>query len=335
MSNRRHFAVILLAVMLGAGYALGTRMLFNAEGGGGARPFSWGSAFTVMSFSFMFLMPFGLGVLTGYFGPTDGTPARRVLRRIFWPWVSSLVFLGLCLLSGWEGLICVILGLPILFGVSSLGGLSGGFLRDRGDARTRTYCLAGFVLLPFIAAPLENLRERSNEISTVHTSIVIQASPAEVWRQIRSVPRITEAEHGFSYTHLLGFPRPVEALLEGEGIGAVRYARFERGVLFIEKITEWKEGERLSFSIVADTKSIPATTFDEHVTIGGPYFDVLHGTYWLEVRGPREVVLHLTSDQRLATGFNFYAHLWTEGLMRDLQDYILVIVKKRCEAAPR
>jgi hypothetical protein len=186
-------------------------------------------------------------------------------------------------------------------------------------------------LAPFLAAPIESLRTAAAEVRTVHTSIEINASPAVVWREIRSVPTITEAEHSFSFSHLLGFPRPVEALLEGTGIGAVRYARFEGNVLFIERITEWDELRRLSFDIQADTANIPPTTFDEHVTIGGPYFDVLRGTYWLEPLGENRVRLHLSSDQRLSTGFNFYSHLWTEALMANLQEYIIEIIKRRCE----
>jgi uncharacterized protein YndB with AHSA1/START domain len=233
-----------------------------------------------------------------------------------------------------EGLICVILWLPLVCFMSSHGGLLAGFLRDRPTSdSTKRYCVAFIALLPFVAGPLESLRERETEIRTAHTSIEIAASPAQVWRQIRSVPRITEAEHGPSWSHRLGFPRPTEAVLEGTGVGSIRYARFEGDVLFVEKVTEWEENKRLSFSIEADTKNIPPTTFDEHVTIGGPYFDVLHGSYWIEARGPDRVVLHLASDQRLSTGFNFYSQWWTVWLMNDLQSYILRIIKARAEKA--
>jgi hypothetical protein len=123
--------------------------------------------------------------------------------------------------------------------------------------------------------------------------------------------------------------------LIGEGIGAVRYATFERNVLFVETITEWQEPHRLAFSIRADTEHIPPTTFDEHVTIGGRYFDVLSGAYWIEPVDQGDVILHLSSAQRLSTRFNFYSHFWTEYLMADLQNYILGIIKKRCESAPK
>ena len=67
------------------------------------------------------------------------------------------------------------------------------------------------------------------------------------------------------------------------------------------------------------------------LAIGGKYFDVLSGTYWIEDIGSGNVVLHLSSSQRLSTRMNFYSHFWTGFLMADLQNYILSILKKRCE----
>lgn len=283
-----------------------------------------------MSLSFLFGIPMALGFITVWFG--EYRQPFSWGERVWVPWVPGLVFMVCVLILAWEGFICVVIWLPILLVNASLGGLLAGLLRLLFPSdRNKNYCVAVVALLPFAAAPIESLRSAAAEIRTVHNTIEIEAAPAVVWREIRSVPRIAEAEHSTSFSHLIGFPRPVEALLEGEGIGAVRYARFEGNVLFVERITEWDEPRRLSFDIQADTANIPPTTFDEHVTIGGPYFDVLRGTYRIEPLAGHRVRLHLSSDQRLSTGFNFYSHLWTEALMSDLQQYILEIIKRRAE----
>jgi uncharacterized protein YndB with AHSA1/START domain len=319
------FRQALLGLALGVVYGLVCRLLFDPKTKHEAEAF-W----AIMSLSFIFLVPLALGFLVILFGESE----KSWLRRVFQPWLAGLAFMAAAIAFHLEGLICVILWLPLVFWMSSIGGVLAGALRDsRAGASAKRYCVAAVALLPFVAGPLESLRERETELRTVHTSIEIAASPAQVWRQIRSVPRITEAEHGPSWSHRLGFPRPTEAVLEGTGVGSIRYARFEGDVLFVEKVTEWEENKRLSFSIEADTKNIPPTTFDEHVTIGGPYFDVLHGSYWIEPRGPDRVVLHLASDQRLSTGFNFYSQWWTVWLMNDLQSYILRIIKARAEKA--
>jgi uncharacterized protein YajQ (UPF0234 family) len=66
--------------------------------------------------------------------------------------------------------------------------------------------------------------------------------------------------------------------------------------------------------------------------VGGKYFDVLEGRYELESIGKNQVTLHLTSQFRLSTNFNFYSGLWSKLIMRDIQKNILEIIKERCEA---
>jgi len=319
-----------LGVGLGILYGLFCRVLFHGADEWVRQAFGrTGVALLgIMSISFLFLVPAALGFIVIWFERGE----HRWARMLFGPWISAVIMTLCTVALQLEGWICVIMALPVILFMASLGGVVAGFARPKVQTDGgRRLCVAAVALLPFVAGPLESLRARSNELRTVACSIDIAATPAQVWRQIRSVPRITEAEHTFSWHHRVGFPRPTEAVLEGTGVGSVRYARFEGDLLFVEKVTEWDENRRLSFSIKADTANIPPTTLDEHVIIGGPYFDVLHGTYWIEPLGPDRVRLHLASDQRLATGFNAYAAWWTEWVMADLQDYILRIVKARAE----
>ena len=312
----------IIGAISGAVYGLFARFIF---GFGIA-----GDFFEVMSVAFIFGVPFSLGFISVWLGPYREN--RKAANLIFLPWSAALACLIAALALVWEGLICVIIWLPLVIILSTIGGLLAAllvnFFKSRRD---RNYCLCAVAILPFIAAPLEHLRAVASETNVVPTQIKIHAAPQAVWNQIRSVPLISEREQSSSFSHLLGFPRPLEAKLIGQGVGAVRNATFEHGVLFVETITEWDEPHRLAFSIRADTKHIPPTTFDEHVIIGGKYFDVLNGTYAIEDLGGGDVILHLSSEQRLSTRFNFYSHFWTEYLMADLQNYILRIIKIRCE----
>lgn len=43
-------------------------------------------------------------------------------------------------------------------------------------------------------------------------------------------------------------------------------------------------------------------------------------------------MLHLESRQRLSTDFNAYAGLWTDAVMRTLQNSILQVIKARSES---
>ena len=164
-------------------------------------------------------------------------------------------------------------------------------------------------------------------------AIEIQADAHTIWRHIERVRMIEPHEQRVTWTQRMGFPQPLEATLSHEGVGGVRRASFAGDVVFWETVTDWQPDRRLSFTIKADTERIPAKTLDEHVTIGGPYFDVLNGTYEIEVLEPRRAILHLSSQHRLSTHFNFYAARWADFIMSDVQENILQVIKHRCEAA--
>ena len=53
-------------------------------------------------------------------------------------------------------------------------------------------------------------------------------------------------------------------------------------MFFPETVDVWEPQKRLGFTIAAEIDKIPATTLDEHVRVGGEYFDVLRGEYRLE-----------------------------------------------------
>ena len=161
--------------------------------------------------------------------------------------------------------------------------------------------------------------------------IDIKAAPDVIWNNIASVRAIRQKRLA-SWSHRIGFPNPVEATLSHEGVGGVRHATFTGGLYFLEKVNVWEPERRLGFTIAAQTDLIPPTTLDEHVRVGGPYFDALRGEYRLEPLGNGTTRLHLSSRHRISTDFNWYAHLWSDAVMFNLQKRILVVIRQRCEA---
>ena len=85
------------------------------------------------------------------------------------------------------------------------------------------------------------------------------------------------------------------------------------------------------FSIRANPYDIPSTTMDEHIVVGGKYFDVLTGTYDLQKLTDTTYRLHLYSHFKLTTTFNFYASWWAGWIMKDIQKNILEVIKERSE----
>lgn len=324
VSRRR---ITLSASLIAIIYGLLARLFFGFSEEWNSELFS--ATFAVMSVAFIFGVPFAIGFSSTYLGHV-----RSLLRALFFPWVPALSALVLSLALAWEGLICIFLWLPLVLLLSSLGGLCGSLaLRLRGNPARRSV-FGAVLLFPYGLGLLEVRAGHPDDFRTVDTHIDIDGDAASVWKHIVEVPAIRDDEHHFSWSHFIGFPKPVAATVEGRGVGTTREASFERGVLFLEKVTEYREGERLSFTIHADPNQIPSRALDQHVTVGGPYFDVLTGTYQIEELGERRVRLHLSSEHRLSTRFNPYASAWTDFIMRDTQEYILRIVKARAEAEP-
>jgi hypothetical protein len=108
-----------------------------------------------------------------------------------------------------EGIICVVFWLPAYVLLTASGGVAACLLvRIR---QNRAAFLGGVLLLPYGTAVTESWVPLDPEKRVVETRIDIDASPAAVWEEIVDVPLIEESEHGFAWSHLIGFPKPVSA----------------------------------------------------------------------------------------------------------------------------
>lgn len=317
---QRHYLHYAIAIGAGLSIALLGRYTFASE--------YFGNAGGLLMLCFLVLIPIALGAVTTHFIPTT---ASRNWRTTWGPFVTVLVFLFAALLFHLEGMICVLIISPLFLFTACIGARLYLFLTDDKPNQTKTYTVVAFALLPFLLAPVESQFTAPTTLRRVENTVVIAAPAAVVWQHIIRVPPIQAQDLSPSLVDKIGFPRPIEATLTREGIGGVRHATFERGVEFIETVDAWEPLRRISFSIVPNTATIPPTTFDEHVTIGGKFFDVLRGTYELEPAGPGRTRLILYSQQRLSTRLNPYAGLWTDYVMSEIQRRILEVIQRRCE----
>jgi hypothetical protein len=322
--SARNFTVVAAGAVLGFVYGLAIRF--------GSRVFPNSQVFQVMTLSFMVVLPFAIGFITIFVIEWRG--AQPIWMWFLFPWLPLAAGELATVAAFWEGFICVVMFTPIAMGASSLGGSAAGLIaRSVQSRRSRNTTLVSVMCLPLLISLVEPQFLFEKDLRNVESVIDIQAPPATVWKNIERVPRIRPAELQSSWSHRIGFPNPVEATLSEEGVGGVRHARFEGGVLFIETIDRWEPERRLGFSIHAETEQIPTTTLDEHVTVGGRFFDVLYGEYILEGLANGGTRLHLVSRHRVSTDFNWYAQLWTDAVMRDLQTRILSVVRNRSEVS--
>lgn len=310
---------ILLAFGIPTLYAMMLRFIFGLD--------TWNKLLTVMSLSFLFIMPAVIGILTVYLSPYERS--RSWLYRILAPWTPVILFFMLTLLSGQEGWACWMMIMPLFLVIASVGGIIGAYLKHRKYSNKLNISIV--VLLPFLAAPLENLIEKVPGTHTAYTYIDIDAPAEKIWDEVTRVREIPEEQDKGYLTRFLGFPRPVKAELNYEGVGAYREAIFTKGLVFHESVSEYEDNKKMVFSIKAHPHEIPSSTLDEHVVIGGDYFDVLNGTYELEPMKDGIHRLHLYSRFKINTTFNFYAGWWATLIMKDIQNNILQVEKLRAE----
>ncbi len=310
---------IVKVIFIPTGYAIVLRLFFGVS--------SWKELFSVMSISFLFCLPTIVGALVVYFSNEKNT--NQTSYKVFAQWIPVFLFLFVSLGFGVEGWACWLMVLPLFLVAASVGGLIGGYFKMK-DKDNNVY-VSILVLLPIFASPIEAMIGSIPGTYEAYTYIDIKAPADKIWKNVTRVKEIKESQDKGWLTKALGFPRPIKAELNFEGIGAYREAIFTNGLVFHETVSEYIDKKKMTFSIKAYPHEIPSTTMDEHVVIGGEYFDVLNGTYELEKLNATTNRLHLYSHFKLNTTFNFYASWWAKWIMKDIQNNILQIEKLRAE----
>lgn len=315
----------LMTVVLALGYGLFTRWLFGSNFGS--------QIVSTFSYGFLCLTPFAIGGIVAFVIGRD--PARRP-SRFKEPQTTltiALLFLVTVAFLNIEVWICILMAAPLFLLAALLGtGVMTLILRY---ARKHTHLrnspqslLVVLLIAPYLVSPAEMQRAPSVEIREVTNSIDIDASSEVVWANIVRVPDISLDERQLRLSHIVGIPQPLTAEVDHDGLGGVRHAVYDNGLAFEEVITVWEPNRMLRFTIRAlDVEALPPP-FNQW---GGP-FEAFEGTYQMETLEDGRVRLHLSSLHRLNTRINAYGGLWTDYLMWDLQQYILEIVKARCEA---
>jgi hypothetical protein len=281
-----------------------------------------------VSLAFVFAVPLSLGAIPVLFSTHE--QLHSYLRMLLLPWVTVLTFFYLALVNGFEGMICLVIIVgPFLV----LGGL-GAFLyrlvklRRHKEGQRALYVS---LTLPFLVLLLESQVVPADYAHTVRTQLVVNAPREVVWAYVKNVRNIRPGEIALHFVHLIGVPRPLNGELTYEGIGAERRITWEQGISFVEKITDWQEDRGFAYDIRVDPASIPPQTLDEHVLVGGRYFDVLRGGYQLEDLGGDRTRVTLSCQYRITTTLNAYGALWADFLLNDFNEMILEVIRNRAE----
>lgn len=231
-----------------------------------------------------------------------------------------------------EGLICLVMALPLAVPLIAVGALLGMLvtlvIRDHRAG-------VGMSVLLFLAMPfLMGFEASTKSTPTVHkvvTTVEIDAPIEVVWKNVVAFPEIKDAPEGILN---LGFAYPLNARIDGVGVGAVRYCNFNTGP-FVEPITAWEEPNLLAFDVVDQPAPMVELT---------PYKE-LHAAHLEYLKSQRgQFRLYRDGGKTVVEGTTFYTHdiapdvywnLYSDEIIHKIHFRVLNHIKEVSETAIR
>lgn len=282
-----------------------------------------------VSVSYIFVLPIVLGAIPVLFSTKEQLKAYT--SYLLWPWMITLTFFLLAYVTNFEGMICLVIIVAPFLVLGTIGAFIFRLIKIK-EKGTGTKLYASLVL-PFLILGFESDFKATDQFHTVTTSIEINADKLQVWENIKNVRNIRTDEIEPHFVHLIGIPKPLNGALDRDGVGGIRHITWEKGIKFEETITSWDERNGFTYDIHVDPRSISPKTLDEHVMIGGRYFNVLKGSYKIDSIAPQKSLVILSCTYRVTTNLNWYSKLWADFILNDFNKMILEIIEKRSEKA--
>jgi hypothetical protein len=285
-----------------------------------------GSALSAMGLPFITFVPFAIAAVTIYV-------AEREQRRS-WPYyiyhgmLANVLFVLGTMVIMVEGLICAIVIIPMFAVYGAFAGLVMGMLcRVTNWPKQATY---GFVFLPVLLAGVLPSGAGDTFIGQRQRTVLIQAPPAQVWRQLHHAPTIAAAELDRAWLYRIGVPMPMSAVTRTVGTTLERDITMGKAIHFTQVASEWRENSYVKWQYRFSSDSFPPQALDDHVKIGGHYFDLIDTVYTLTPRG-NATELTVSMTYRVSTQFNWYSKRVAALLFDNFEEAVLDFYARRAE----
>ena len=287
-----------------------------------------GKPYAAMESSFTLLVPLLVGAVTIYAAERAGR--RSWAYYYFAAAAANALFVIGTMVIRVEGLICAVLAVPLFAFVGGFGGLlMGALCRWTKSARPAIY---GFTVLPLMLGGFEQNLHLPRDVRTVERACVVAATPEKVWAQLIVARSIRPEEIGTAWMYRIGVPVPSSAVTELADGTEVRHITMGKGIHFDQIAADWQPNHRVRWLYRFASNSFPAGALDDHVRIGGAYFDVIDTEYeLLNVGSGTE--LRVRMKYRVSTAFNWYTRPIAEFLVGDFEEAALRFYARRAETS--
>ena len=232
--------------------------------------------------------------------------------------VSVLLLGGVMIVFAMDGVICLLMALPLALCfaiVAAAMGRVAGRACGRG-VRSALPLLVVFLFPAFVA--FDYTSRAAPPVRSVTTSVVVHAPIEQVWNGVITFPKITEPLSGI---FCLGIAYPIEARIEGSGVGAVRHCIFSTGS-FVEPITKWQQPDLLAFDVQSSPP--PMKELSPYEQINAPH---LHG-HMNSQRGQFRLIQR--EGKVILEGTTWYTHtLAPQWYWGPISDYMIHRIHER------
>jgi uncharacterized membrane protein YhaH (DUF805 family) len=294
--------------------------------------------FVLVAFSAQALMRYAWGLflgvpfLTGFVASWFlNTETLRSKGRTIGVCTLTTFVIGIGLFGlGFEGLLCLLMALPLALPFSFAGGLvAREILRCQNLIGRGPTFAASLAILPLLML-WEHTARLEPPVIAVTTSVTINAPVSAVWNDVIAFPRLAPPEE---WLFRGGIAYPTSAQIVGSGPGAIRYCRFSTGD-FVEPITVWDENRLLAFELSAQPQAMRELS---PWKITPPH---LEHNYMRSRRGQFRL-LALSDHSTLLEGTTWYQNYfwpqvywreWSDAIVHQIHLRVLRHVKQQAEA---
>lgn len=269
------------------------------------------------------LTPFLIGFCSTFL---YGYKNKITKSEAIWVGFTTLAICTLALIAfAIEGLICIAMAAPIGILFTWIGSLIGYSLLQSSKATTPSALLMLITIIP-LTSFVENKIEP--KLTSVTTSIIINAKPMEVWKNVIEFPELDDPTEFIFKT---GIAYPINAQIVGSGIGSVRHCNFTTGS-FVEPVTVWSEAKLLKFDVLEQPAPMKELSF---WNIDAPH---LHD-YFVSKKGQFKLT-ELENGKTLLEGTTWYYHNikpafywqeWSDLIIHKIHNRVLTHIKKNSE----
>ncbi len=269
------------------------------------------------------LIPFFIGFCSVFLYSYKNNISR--FESISIGYITLAICTILLMLCALERLICIVMAAP--FGVlfTWMGSILGYQLAKS------SYTKSPSVLLVFIAViPLTSFIEKDikPELQSVTTLIIINSNAEKVWKNVIEFPELAKPNEFIFKT---GIAYPINAKIDGNGVGAIRNCNFTTGS-FVEPITVWDENKLLEFDVLEQPAPMKEISF---YNIDAPH---LHD-YFVSKKGQFKLT-QINENQTLLEGTTWYYHnikpkiywkQWSNFIIHKIHNRVLNHIKIQSE----